>query len=168
MAKAGGRVRTVAGVVHIGNVEVINAAGLTEQDAILAGFSSLAALLDMLGPDDGNLVYRIDLDGIEADQRVALREEAALADADWHAIAARFARWDEVSPGYHLAILRVIAAQPEIAAARLAEQLGVEKLKFKQEVRKLKELGLTQSLDVGYRLSPRGKAVLQKFREHQL
>jgi hypothetical protein len=31
---------------------------------------------------------------------------------------------------------------------------------FKADVRKLKELGLTESLEVGYRLSPRGRAVL--------
>jgi hypothetical protein len=31
---------------------------------------------------------------------------------------------------------------------------------FKRDVRKLKELGLTESLEVGYRLSPRGAALL--------
>jgi ribosomal protein S19E (S16A) len=29
-------------------------------------------------------------------------------------------------------------------------------------VRKLKELGLTESLEVGYRLSPRGRALLDR------
>ena len=37
----------------------------------------------------------------------------------------------------------------------------MEKLKFKQDVRRLKELGLTESLDIGYQLSPRGEAVLE-------
>jgi hypothetical protein len=32
---------------------------------------------------------------------------------------------------------------------------------FKLNVRKLKELGLTESLDIGYRLSPRGEAVMR-------
>ena len=31
---------------------------------------------------------------------------------------------------------------------------------FKRDVRKLKALGLTESLEVGYRLSPRGRAWL--------
>jgi hypothetical protein len=31
---------------------------------------------------------------------------------------------------------------------------------FKIDVRKLKNLGLTESLDIGYRLSPRGRAYL--------
>jgi len=30
-------------------------------------------------------------------------------------------------------------------------------------VRKLKELGLTESLEVGYRLSPRGRALLERL-----
>ena len=36
---------------------------------------------------------------------------------------------------------------------------------FKLNVRKLKALGLTESLEVGYRLSPRGKSLLHRLRE---
>ena len=39
---------------------------------------------------------------------------------------------------------------------------GRERLPFKADVRKLKELGLTESLEVGYRLSPRGRALLAR------
>ena len=45
-------------------------------------------------------------------------------------------------------------------AADLAAALGREKLPFKADVRKLKALGLTESLERGYRLSPRGRAWL--------
>jgi hypothetical protein len=38
--------------------------------------------------------------------------------------------------------------------------VGRERPAFKTDVRKLKRLGLTISLDVGYRLSPRGEAFL--------
>jgi acyl-CoA reductase-like NAD-dependent aldehyde dehydrogenase len=122
----------------------------------------------MLGSHDGTPVYRIELNGIEPDERVALRGEASLSDADWHALTARFARWDKTAPGYFPSILRTIGAHPEVRAAELAAMAGVETLKFKQDVRKLKELGLTESLEVGYRLSPRGEAVLEKLREHRL
>jgi hypothetical protein len=37
----------------------------------------------------------------------------------------------------------------------------MEKAPFKANVRKLKGLGLTESLEIGYRLSPRGRAVLR-------
>jgi hypothetical protein len=60
-------------------------------------------------------------------------------------------------------VLELIAAQPEVRAVELAAELGQEKLPFKRDVRKLKELGLTESLNPGYRLSPRGRAVLREL-----
>ena len=51
--------------------------------------------------------------------------------------------------------LDLIASHPEVRAEDLAASIGREKLPFKRDVRKLKELGLTESLLVGYRLSPR-------------
>jgi predicted transcriptional regulator len=48
-------------------------------------------------------------------------------------------------------------------STELAKALGAERFAFKQDVRKLKELGLTESLEVGYRLSPRGEAVVHKL-----
>ena len=166
--KAGGRVRTALGVVLIGGITIADASKLTDRDAIAAGFPSLGALQEMLGSDDGTPVYRIELKGIEPDKRVALRGDALLSDEDWHALTQRFARWDKTAPGYFPSILQAIGAHPEVPAAVLAARAGVEKLKFKQDVRKLGEFGLTESLDVGYRLSPRGEAVLEKLREHRL
>jgi hypothetical protein len=49
---------------------------------------------------------------------------------------------------------------PAIRAPDLAHRLGRDTASFKQDVRKLKERGLTESLDIGYRLSARGVAVL--------
>jgi ribosomal protein S19E (S16A) len=45
----------------------------------------------------------------------------------------------------------------------LAAAAGRERHPFKTDVRKLKELGLTESLEVGYRLSPRGRALLERL-----
>jgi biotin operon repressor len=50
-----------------------------------------------------------------------------------------------------------------VRAADLAAGLGRERAAFKADVRKLKELGLTESLEVGYRLSPRGRALLGRL-----
>jgi hypothetical protein len=41
---------------------------------------------------------------------------------------------------------------------------GLDTHAFKLNVRKLKNLGLTESLGTGYRLSPRGAAVLERLR----
>ena len=53
-----------------------------------------------------------------------------------------------------------VAAAKEVAASQLARKLGRETLPFKVDVRKLKKLGLTQSFEVGYEISPRGRAYL--------
>ncbi|MGH3360901.1 MAG: hypothetical protein ACRDOM_00450, partial [Nocardioides sp.] len=60
--------------------------------------------------------------------------------------------------------LALIDAHPEVRAPDLAARVGRETAEFKRDVRKLKELGLTESLDIGYRLSPRGEAVVDAGR----
>jgi hypothetical protein len=51
-----------------------------------------------------------------------------------------------------------------VRAGDIAEKLGRERDPFKLDVRKLKNLGLTLSLEVGYRLSPRGEAYVRRTR----
>jgi hypothetical protein len=60
--------------------------------------------------------------------------------------------------------LRLIEERPQVAARLLAKQLGRERDPFKIDVRKLKRLGLTQSFEVGYEISPRGRAFLDAVR----
>ena len=62
-------------------------------------------------------------------------------------------------------MLRAIGSQPGTRAVELAAGLGRTRDPFKLDVRKLKELGLTESLRPGYRLSPRGHAVLRALEE---
>jgi hypothetical protein len=52
-----------------------------------------------------------------------------------------------------------------VRASILAEGQGMDVLAFKRRVRQLKELGLTESLRPGYRLSPRGEALLRALRQ---
>lgn len=63
-----------------------------------------------------------------------------------------------------LATLEIIARRPATNAEALATELGLARDVFKPRERRLKELGLTESLDVGYRLSLRGKAALERLR----
>jgi hypothetical protein len=162
--KGQGRVRTAAGIVRLGRIDIVGEADISAADADAAGFATREALMEMLAPDNGNPIYRIELQGLERDGRAALRDAATPTDDEWKAIETRFARWERDAPGYFPAILAAIAERPEVAAAELASAAGVEKLEFKKHVRKLKELGLTESLDVGYRLSPRGETVLRWLR----
>jgi hypothetical protein len=97
------------------------------------------------------------------DPRVALRQRAELSPAERAELDRRLARLDAASRRgpWTAEVLRLIASRPETRAADLAAELGREKAPFKANVRKLKELGLTESLEVGYRLSPRGRAYLE-------
>jgi hypothetical protein len=100
------------------------------------------------------------LDG--PDPRVALREQSELSDDDRRAIDERLDRWDaaRAEGPWTREVLRLIAGRPGVRAPDLAASLGRETLSFKRDVRKLKELGLTCSLTVGYEISHRGRAYL--------
>ncbi len=62
----------------------------------------------------------------------------------------------------------IIAARPGAPARSLAADVGMAPGAFKRQVRKLKELGLTESLEVGYRLSPRGQTLAERLWSSQL
>jgi hypothetical protein len=159
--KAGGRQRTAIGVVGFDAVAIVPRSAITAAAARRAGFGHRADLLAFLDRRSAGQIYRIELGVVGPDPRVALRDElpdaAVLAE-----IETRLARLDRASSRgpWTLAVLRAIAANPERRAGDLAAELGRERLPFKVDVRKLKELGLTHSLPIGYRLSPRGAAVL--------
>jgi hypothetical protein len=157
--KAGGTLRTRAGVLSIDSVEPISQRGISAEDVGRAGFSSRAELLRSLRPE-GRL-YRIEFHRIGDDPRAALRQRSEITEEERAELDARLERMDR-SRGepWTRRLLEVIADRPKTLAADLATTLGMEKLPFKRDVRKLKELGLTESLLVGYRLSPRGRAYL--------
>ena len=161
--RPGSRRRTAVGVLEVGKVETVERSLLTDADAHRAGFDSLNDLLAMLDRRDRGEIHRIELRYAGADPRIELRNRADLTDAELDEIARRLQRFDEASRHgpWTRATLELIAEQPEVRAEELAAQMGREKLPFKRDVRKLKELGLTESLSPGYRLSPRGETVLK-------
>jgi hypothetical protein len=161
---AGRRYRTGIGLAEVTSVEPVVARALRAADARAAGFPSVAALLRDLGPGEGRLyllrLRRVD----EPDPRSALAADDALDDATRAGIRARLARLDRASPRgpWTAATLALIADRPAVRAPDLAAKLGRDTASFKLDVRKLKALGLTESLPVGYRLSPRGRAYLSR------
>jgi hypothetical protein len=164
--KAGSRLRTAAGVLAIKSVETTSPDRVTVADAKRAGFASLADLMaDLERQGDGTLhCIAFRLDG--ADPRIALRGKATLSGADRAAIAERLARMDRDDP-WTYRVLALIGLKPGTRAADLAVELGESDLKrFKTRVRRLKELGLTESLEVGYRLSPRGRSYWKQTPGH--
>jgi hypothetical protein len=159
--KSGGTLMTAAGVLAIEAVEPISEAEINDAEAKAAGFASRDAALTALAGREGDL-YRIRLHLAGPDPRLALRETAELDADEAEALVARLGRLDARRP-WTAATLALIAAHPGRRAPELAALLGRETLAFKQDVRKLGALGLTESLEVGYRLSPRGEALLSKL-----
>lgn len=132
-------------------LKVAEVATITDAEAAEAGYASAEALRrDLAG--EGTL-YRIRVRHLGADPRAALRD-----DTDLIGVLEKLARLDARGP-WTRRVLDLIADHPERRAGDLATMVGMETQAFKTNVRKLKALGLTESLEVGYRLSARGEAV---------
>ncbi len=159
--KAGGNLRTVIGVLAIESVDIVDEDRITKQDAKRAGYESREELLAELRARKEGKLYRIALQYAGVDPRHDLRQQDELSDDEIDDLKNRLGRMDTQSScgPWTTTTLKLIATNPGERAAELAESAGMETKRFKTNVRKLKELGLTESLKVGYRLSPRGEAV---------
>ncbi len=165
--RTGGRYRChPIGVLEVDDVALVPATSITAADAARAGFASreaLLAYLTELGPlTPTTRVYRVGLHYGGDGDRVEIAMNADLSDDDVAAITAKLARMDKTAP-WTQATLRLIDASPRTAASTLAAKVDRETLPFKADVVKLKKLGLTQSFEVGYEISPRGRAYLAKI-----
>ncbi|EHN08979.1 hypothetical protein PAI11_41960 [Patulibacter medicamentivorans] len=160
--KVGTVLRTAVGELEVESLRTVALERITKADARRAG-TTVEDLQGWLSRREGT-VYRIGLRYLQPDRRVALREDDALDDAAVRELAARLDGIDARSKRgpWTREVLRLIEARPAELAAELAASLGREKLPFKADVRRLKELGLTESLEIGYRLSPRGRAFLER------
>jgi hypothetical protein len=151
------------GVLEVDAIELVTIAAITASDATAAGFPTreeLVAYLAELGPVDATTpVYRVELHHGGDGDRVGTALDAALTAADIDAIRTKLARLDRTR-AWTAETLAIIERRPQIAASKLAVELGRETQPFKVDVRKLKHLGLTQSFEVGYEISPRGRAYL--------
>jgi hypothetical protein len=150
-------------IIEVDDVHEVDPATIDDVDARRAGFADAATLVGQLRGDPDLPVYRIAFHVVdEPDPRSVLAASGDLTLEDRAEIDRRLDRLDRASAHgpWTRAVLEVIAAQPAVRAADLAAGFGRETQPFKTDVRKLKNLGLTESLEVGYRLSPRGQAYL--------
>jgi hypothetical protein len=163
----GRRYRTGIDMVEVESVDVVEPASVDAAQVREAGYASVGELLADLRGDPSLPVYRIRLRRLdEPDPRDELASAASLTEADVGAIRSRLERMDRSSSRgpWTGAVLALIADRPGVVSTVLAEVIGWERQDFKLHVRRLKDLGLTLSLDVGYRLSPRGESYLNYLR----
>ena len=167
-AKAGGSQMTQGGVIGIDTVEMVTEDEITELDAREAGYGTKANLIDKLSYRD-DPIYRIRVYFAGEDPRIALRQKDDLGDSELTEVIAKLDKLDKNSKrgAWTQEYLQLIQDMPAAYSGVLADYLGISIPEFKPWVRKLKALGLTESLKVGYRLSPRGEKVLDALRKRR-
>ena len=158
-AKVGGVYRLrPTGTVKVTGLASARLGDVTVADAARAGFRSVDALVAFLGLPRNAVVTRVEF---------ALTDDApktapSLAPEE---VLKRLNATDRRSAApWTGRVLALIEAHPATRAGDLAPAMGWDTPKFKSNVRKLKALGLTQSLEVGYRLTELGVRLLQRAR----
>jgi len=161
-----GAVYRIAPDVAIRITSIDVASRFNSAEARRAGFETVASLQEYLtrqkrGGDRS--LYRIEFERVETppDPRTQLARQQvdATTQTDVHKRLAAMDVRSTAGP-WTTTVLRMIAAAPGTRAAELAAKMKWETTQFKVRVRRLKALGLTESLEVGYRLTPRGHSLL--------
>jgi hypothetical protein len=154
----GSSLRSPVGVLCLDRVTVVAEGDITPDDVRRTGMTIDELRASLAG--EGTLL-RIELRLAGDDPRIALRD-CLPQQAELEAIIKKLARIDAASAQpWTTRYLQLIAKRPGIVSRVLARQVDADVPPFKRRVRQLKELGLTESLEVGYRLSPRGRAVFE-------
>ena len=155
-AKVGGVYRLrPSGAVKVTRLGTVRLSELTSEDAGCAGFVSVDALAAFLDLPLSTVVTKVEFalteDLPKGTPTMTPAEVAKRLAATHHRSAAPWTG----------RVLALIDARPATRAGDLAPAMGWATPKFKANVRKLKALGLTQSLEVGYRLTDLGVRVLR-------
>jgi hypothetical protein len=170
--KVGGRYRVhPIGVVEVDEVTRVALKDVSDDDAVKSGFASRDEFITHLAgwKKDGapatseTLLWKVRLHHGGDGDRVSAALDTALSQADVEKLCKKLAALDaRAKAPWTRKVLSLISRRPKVAASKLAKSLGRETLPFKVDVRKLKKLGLTESFEVGYGISPRGRAFLKR------
>lgn len=160
------------GVLEVDAVDAVPLGTVRDEEARRAGFAGRDELVAYLGArtraplTDATRVFRIALRHAGDGDRVPEALDPELSDAGLRELERRLERLDARSRlgPWTRRTLALIEAHPRTAASRLARLAGRDTAPLKADVVKLKRLGLTQSFEVGYEISPRGKAFLARTR----
>jgi len=164
--KTGGRYVLGDGAVVVDRIHETRLDDITPALARRSGFASVVDLLKTAKHGAGERVFVIDFhyDAARARKPPAT---GVVRGEDLAKVARRLDAMDRRARNgaWTRETLRLIRARPGVRAADLAGDLGRARDEFKRDVRKLKGLGLTLSLEIGYRLTPWGAALLSaRFR----
>lgn len=162
--KIGSLLHTSIGLVEIRKIEAVNENDITDKDALNAGFTDKKQLLKSFTHNSTGTIFKISVSYHSADPRIKLREQTQLSEQQFADLKKKLERLDNYSKHGHWTrkILLTIKDNPNLHAIGIAKLTGFEKEWLKLNIRKLKNLGLTISHNVGYELSPLGKLFIEK------
>lgn len=166
--KSGSLLHASIGLIKIDNIEVVTENDITDQDALNAGFTDKKQLLKSLASSSGT-IFKLSVSYHSADPRIKLREQTELSEQQFTALKKKLERLDTLSKQGHWTekVLFTIKDNPNLHAIGISKLTGFDKEWLKLNIRKLKNLGLTISHNVGYRLSPLGEHCIEKLKGEQ-
>jgi hypothetical protein len=151
------------GAVEVEDVRAVRVADVTDADAHEAGLPEAASLVELARSHTGRevtsdtLLYRVQFHYTPVEpERPQLPLEEVAKRLDRLDAASRLGPWTRPT-------LRLIEENPGVVARNLALEIAQPRDEFKVNVRKLKALGLTVSLPVGYELSELGQTYLDSL-----
>lgn len=151
--------------LEVDAIDQVTVASISAAEVKASGHPDRTALVAALRQRDPHLaetsvVYRIGFHRVAAPLRPDLAGAGDLTPEEVESIRQRLERLERNRPPWTMAALGLIRDHPEVVSTDLAAKIGQERFAFKDDVRRLKQLGLTESLRVGYRLSPRGQTFM--------
>ncbi|HXI14533.1 MAG TPA: hypothetical protein VNM92_18100 [Thermoanaerobaculia bacterium] len=169
--KPGGRYRChPIGVLDVTALSRVPVSAISESDALQAGLDSRDELLAYMAGasdepmDESTEVFRVELHYGGDGDRVSIALDSEISNEELEGVRTKLTGYDsrsKVGP-WTGRYLELIKQYPRVAASKLAAMVERDKADFKADIVKLKKLGLTQSFEVGYEISPRGLVVLSK------
>ncbi|WP_143559543.1 hypothetical protein [Sphingobacterium sp. JB170] len=167
--KTGSLLHTSVGLLEIGKIEAVSENDISDKEAVQAGFTEKKQLLKSFTHNSTGTIFKISVRYHAEDPRIKLREQTGLSEQQFEELKGRLERLDLYSKQGHWTekILLTIKDNPNLHAIGIAKLTGFEKEWLKLNIRKLKNLGLTISHNVGYRLSPLGEHFIEELKGEQ-
>ncbi len=155
------------GHIKVTEVKEVSSRSITKKDAVASGFEDGKALREYLAnfasKDRELYLVRFTYEGLRQDQ---LPDQSSVDDPEeFLKLKNKLAVRDKnskVGPWTHKT-LKLVGKNPGMSSEFLAKKLKRDRQELKRDMRKLKQLGLTISLEVGYKLSPRGSSYLEQL-----
>ena len=164
LVKKGSLIKTSIGQIKIININEISSKDINLKEASEAGYKNLSDLMEVLNSKQGKL-FKILVRYHSEDPRIKLRNKSYLSEEDFEQIKIKLQRFDKYSKQgeWTIKILNTILENPKLKSAELATIVNKDKTWLKSNIRKLKNLGLTISHEIGYSISPLGKVYLERL-----